>query len=153
MGRVKTREMAFLVTRRVAEERSAPRYQSPTRVRSMPNANTAMATPTMVRMERSRWRKAFRMMSLSMNIVSSARQYSLLQMLYDMRLLRGPRVVGHHDDGLAELVHQPVHQRQNILGGGPVQVAGRLVRHQDGRVGRHRAGDGNTLLLAPGELG
>ncbi len=60
--------MAFLVTSRVADERSTPRYQSPTRVRNMPKARMAMATPAMVRQVRSLWRNALRMMSFRKNI-------------------------------------------------------------------------------------
>ena len=36
--------------------------------------------------------------------------------------------------------------------GARVEVAGRLVGQEDGRVGDERAGDGDALLLAAGEL-
>jgi hypothetical protein len=69
MGRGKTREIAFLVMSRDAEDDSTPRYQAATSVLRSPKASTAIATPTMVRDVRSLWRKAFRTMSLSTNIV------------------------------------------------------------------------------------
>src|SRR6266568_3898927 len=72
MGRGKTSEMALRVTRRVAEDDSTPRYQSPTRVLSRPKARMAMATPTTVRTERSLWRKALRMISFKINIRSNS---------------------------------------------------------------------------------
>ena len=43
-------------------------------------------------------------------------------------------------------------QAQDLLGGGAVEVAGRLVADQQGRVGDQRAGDRDALLLAAGEL-
>src|SRR6266545_622509 len=167
MGRGKTREMALRVTRRVAEERSAPKYQSPTSVRRSPKASTATATPTMVRIDRSLWRKAFRMMSLKRNILhrrparfsetwqvsSRSRQNALLQMLDQMRLLRRPGIVRHHDDSLAEVLHQASHEGKYVLGRYAVEVTGWLIRHQNCRIGHHRPGDGDTLLLSAGKLG
>ena len=41
----------------------------------------------------------------------------------------------------------------DLAAGGRVQVAGRLVGHDDGGLGRNRAGDGDALLLAAGHLG
>src|SRR5512143_4161599 len=66
-GSRKTREMAFRVMRRAADEASTPRYQAATRVLSRPKASTAMATPTIVSADRSLWRKAFRNMSFRTN--------------------------------------------------------------------------------------
>src|SRR3990172_230910 len=148
MGRVKMMEMAFRVTRRDAFEDSTPRYQSPTRVRSRPKARTAIATPMTVRIERSLWRKAFRARSLRMNIV----QNTLFKLPDDMRLLRRPRIVCDHDDGLAEFPVQARHEPEHVPGRAPVQVPRGLVGHDDGRVGDNGAGDGDPLLLAAGKL-
>ena len=66
---------------------------------------------------------------------------------------RGVRVVRDHHDRLAELVDRLAQQRQHLLAGARVEVAGRLVGEQDGRARDERAGDGDALLLAAGELG
>src|SRR5512136_1791098 len=155
MGRGKTREMAFLVTRRLAAEPSTPRYQRPTRVRSMPKARMAMAMPMMVRQVRSRWRKALRMMSFRKNIdipAGSARQFPFLQMPYQMSLCCGARVVGQHDDGLAELKDEAAHQFQDLFRRNPVQIAGRLTGNEDDRVRDNGPGNGDPLLLSAGKL-
>ena len=49
--------------------------------------------------------------------------------------LGGALVVGDHDDGLAELAVQAVHQLEHLGRRDPVEVAGRLVGHED-RPGR-----------------
>ena len=59
-------------------------------------------------------------------------------------------VVGGHDHGGAHPVHlaeEPQHPPRLRR----VQVAGRLVRHQERRADHHRAGDGDALLLAAGK--
>ena len=48
---------------------------------------------------------------------------------------------------------QPLEDRQDLLRGGGVQVAGRLVGEDQRRVGDQRAGDRDALLLAAGQLG
>ena len=65
----------------------------------------------------------------------------------------GGRIVGDHDHRLAELVDRLAQQPQHVLAGLRVEVAGRLVGEDDGRFGDQRAGDGDPLLLAAGELG
>ena len=69
---------------------------------------------------------------------------------------RGPRgglrVVGDHDDRLAELVVQPAQQRQHLLRALRVELARRLVEKDQRRVGHDRARDGDPLLLAAREL-
>ena len=44
-------------------------------------------------------------------------------------------------------------QIDDLLAGGFVEIAGRLVRHQDRRIGRQRAGQRDALLFATGQLG
>ncbi len=53
------REMAFRVTRRLAEEASTPAYQALMKVRSSPKARMAMVMLRMVRAVRSLWRRAY----------------------------------------------------------------------------------------------
>ena len=43
-------------------------------------------------------------------------------------------------------------QAQDLGAGVSVEVAGRLVGEQDRRIDRQRAGDGDALALAAGEL-
>src|SRR5690349_1549536 len=63
------------------------------------------------------------------------------------------RVVGHHDDGLAEVVHRLAHELQDLGPGVGVEVAGGLVGEGQLRLADQGPGDGNPLLLAAGELG
>ena len=65
---------------------------------------------------------------------------------------RGVRVVGDHDDRLAVLAVERLQQVQDLVARLAVEVAGRLVAQQQGRVGDDRAGDADALLLAAGEL-
>ena len=43
-------------------------------------------------------------------------------------------------------------QIDDLLAGGLVEIAGRLVRHEDGGIGRQRPGQRHALLLAAGQL-
>src|SRR5687768_994244 len=60
-------------------------------------------------------------------------------------------LVGHHDDGLP-LVVQGLEDPHDLLAGGAVEVAGRLVGQQDGRLVHQRPRDRDPLPLAAGEL-
>ena len=142
------REMAFRVTRRFAEEAFTPAYQELMKVLSSPKARMAMVMLRMVRAVRSLWRKAFLRSSLRMYIV----QDTLFEIPDGMRLFRRPRVVGHHDDGLLRFTIEPVHQVEDLLSRNPVEVSGRLIGHQDRRVGDNGPGNGHPLLFASGEL-
>ena len=65
---------------------------------------------------------------------------------------RGFRIVGDHQDGLAQpavQIAQNVENRFGVLG---VQIAGGLVGQENGRVVHDGAGDGDALLLAAGKL-
>ena len=68
------------------------------------------------------------------------------------RVFGGLRVVGDHDDGLAVVAVEQLQQAQDFLGRMAVEVAGRLVADQQGRVGDDRARDRHALLLAAGEF-
>ena len=61
-------------------------------------------------------------------------------------------VVGDHDDGLAELLGSDLQESHHVQAGGGVQVAGGLIRQDDGGLGRQSPGDGHPLLLAAGEV-
>jgi hypothetical protein len=59
--------------------------------------------------------------------------------------------VGDEDDGLAGLV-ELLEDAHDLFRRARVEVAGRLVGEDDGRIGDQGAGDRHPLLLAPGEL-
>ena len=63
------------------------------------------------------------------------------------------RVVGDHDDGLAELVDRGAKQVEDAAARLRVEVAGRLVGEDDGGTGDQRPGDRDPLLLPARELG
>jgi hypothetical protein len=65
---------------------------------------------------------------------------------------RGDGVVGHHHDGLAELIDRAAQQAEHLGPRPRVEVAGRLVGEHDRRAARERTGDRHALLLAAGEL-
>ena len=56
----------------------------------------------------------------------------------------------HHDDGAAGV--DVAEELEHAAGGALVEVAGRLVGHEDRGVVHQRPGDGHPLLLAAGEL-
>ena len=58
----------------------------------------------------------------------------------------------HEDRRLPDLPSQREELALQLDAGDRVQRAERLVEEQDRRVGRQRAGDADTLALAPGEL-
>ena len=62
------------------------------------------------------------------------------------RTARQGGVVGDDEDGLA-LVGQLAEDGQHMLGSARIQVAGRLIGHDDGRVIGQGAGNGGDLLL------
>ena len=55
-------------------------------------------------------------------------------------------VLGHHD-GDAEVVDEAGDGGEHLLGGRRVERRGRLVEHEDARVGGEHRADGDTLLL------
>lgn len=66
-------------------------------------------------------------------------------------LHRNGIIVGDEHHGVALIVHLLQHS-QHFAAGVAVQCAGRLVGQNDRRVPHQRPSDGNTLLLAAGEL-
>src|SRR5208337_4216687 len=139
--------MAFLVTRRVAEECSTPAYQALTTVLRRPKASIATVMPSIVSHVRSLWRKAFLKMSFRMNI-----QNTFFQMLYDMGLFSSARVVRYHNNRLARHGIKALHQIKYLSCGNAVKITRRLICNEYGRIGYYSACYGDTLLLAAGEL-
>ena len=62
-------------------------------------------------------------------------------------------IVGHQDEGRAALLLALEQQLDDLRPCRFVEIAGRLVGNQDGRVGGKRASERNALLLAAGKLG
>ena len=83
---------------------------------------------------------------------SILRQLPLIQIARRSRALGGARIVGDHQNGFVEFAVEPVHEFQYFLSRGFVEIAGGFVGNQDRRIGGDGAGDGNSLLLAAGEL-
>ena len=113
--------------------------------------------PSMVSPDRSRW---LRMASHPVRKVSSqftraARPVGLDPAVADPDDPPGPLgdldLVGDQHDGPALRV-QLVEQRQGVLGGDRIEVAGRLVGQDQRRVGDQRPGDRDPLLLTAGQL-
>src|SRR4030042_4914412 len=119
-------EVALRVTKRLAEEASAPEYQALMKVRRSPKDRMATVIPRMVRAVRSLWRKAFLRSSLRMYIA----QDPFVEIPDAMRLFCRPGVVGHHDNGLTRFTIEPIHQIQYLFGRDPVEVSGRLICNQ-----------------------
>src|SRR5271165_2630656 len=72
---------------------------------------------------------------------------------HDPVRVRGPaRVVGHHDDRLAELGHRAPQEREQLRGGVGVEVAGGLVGEDEVRLVDQRPGARYALLLATRQL-
>ena len=75
-------------------------------------------------------------------------QHTLLEMTLDVRARGGAGIVRDHHDGLLELAVQRLQQVQDVFGALRVEVTGRLVRDEHGRIGHDRAGDGDALFLS-----
>ena len=65
---------------------------------------------------------------------------------------RGVRIVGDHHDRLPVLADGAAHEVEDLGAGPGVEVAGRLVGEDHVGPGVERAGDGDALLLAAGQL-
>ena len=63
-----------------------------------------------------------------------------------------PGVVGHQHGCLTLLPAEPGQQRHDLVAARPVEVAGRLVREEQGRRCGQGAREGDPLLLATGDL-
>ena len=65
---------------------------------------------------------------------------------------RGQGIVRDHDDRLLKLAIEQLEQLEDLAGGGAVEVAGRLVGHEQVGIGDDGPGDRHALLLAAGKL-
>src|SRR5438045_3328098 len=121
---------------------------------------TPIRMPSTVRSERSLFdrREATAMAMASEKGISGPPHSSLVRLdpaVADvdgaMGMVGDVALVGDHDDRVA-LAVQLLEQPHDLLAGGGVEVAGGLVREQDGGTHDQRAGDGHALALAAGEL-
>src|SRR6266496_770070 len=151
-GTGKMKETLWCVIMRFAADAATPAFHAPTMVRIRPNAMTAVAIPSIVSTVRSRCRNTFLRTILTSFTAAPSLQLALVEVAHDVRPLDRVRVVRDHHDGLLEFLVQPLEQRQDFLGRFPVQVPGRLVRHEDRGVGGDGPRDGDALLLAAREL-
>lgn len=62
------------------------------------------------------------------------------------------QIVGCEDGGDPFLAHEPQQLIEHLVGGVRIQIAGRFVREQNLGLVRDGAGNGDTLLLAAGQL-
>src|ERR1700722_16176335 len=62
------------------------------------------------------------------------------------------RIMGDHDNRLAELMVEGLHQIEDFVGAFGVEIARGLIGTEDLRVSHDGACNGNTLLLASGQL-
>ena len=127
---------------------------------TVPMPNTM---PSIVSNERTLLRHSARSASLSVvkMFMRAARQRGLLRLVVDDQAVAqhddAPRVrgdvvlVGDEDDRDA-LRDQPLEDRHHLVRGLGVEVAGRLVGHDDRRVADERARDRDALLLAARQL-
>ena len=60
--------------------------------------------------------------------------------------------MGDHDDRLSQFVDRPTQEAQDLRAGDGIQVAGRFVGEDELGACDQRAGDGDALLLAAGQL-
>src|SRR5262245_4180590 len=79
-------------------------------------------------------------------------QLPLLQVQYPLGPGRRLRVVRNHDDRLLDLPGQHFHHGQDFVRALRVEVAGRLVGDDQGRVSDDGPGNADPLLLPAGEL-
>ena len=80
------------------------------------------------------------------------RERPLLEVQDAGRAFRRVRIVRHHDDRLLVLAIQALQQRQHFRARLRVEVARRLVREQERRIGHDRARDRHALLLSARQL-
>src|SRR6267378_4397318 len=165
-------ETRFSTTRRSTPATSTPCLKAPSTAARMPKRNSATAnepTVSAVRVffrnrllttrcryfigaRRDEFRAALRARSPRPARRHGLDEHALLQMEDDARALRGERVVGDHQRGLAVISHEAVEEIKDLVGALPVEVAGGLVAEQKRRIGHDRTRDADALLLSAGEL-
>src|SRR5215471_2463777 len=75
-------------------------------------------------------------------------EVALVEMQRASGVARRSGIVGHHYDGLAEILVEELEDRKNLVGRSAVEIAGRLVAQEQTRVRHDRSRDGDALLLA-----
>src|SRR5215469_8481616 len=147
---------------RVAPTKSAPALKMVLTDCSRPKSRNAMITDSSVRIVRVRLRNRLATTKPAL-VMASPRddrsgglrlleQLPLLQVQRAACELRGLRIVRDHDDGLAVLAVEHLQESQDLIRGLAIEVPGRLIAHQQLRVGDQRPRDRDALLLAAGEL-
>src|SRR6185295_18666563 len=99
------------VIMRFAAEAATPAFHAPTMVRMRPNAITAVAIPSIVRIVRSGCRNRFLRTILTSFTGAPSLQLALVEVAADVRPLGGVRIVRHHHDRLLEFLVQALEQR------------------------------------------
>src|SRR5690349_15568565 len=79
-------------------------------------------------------------------------QAALVHLQLAAGMVGGLGVMRDHQDGLLVLAVELLQQAQDFIGRGAVQIAGRFVAEQDGRIGDNGAGNAHALLLAAGHF-
>src|SRR5690242_9350266 len=78
--------------------------------------------------------------------------HAVAHMHHAIEVRGGFRIMGDHDDGLAEFFIQLTEHLQHNFGILGIQVSGWLISEDNFRLVDDGAGDGNALLLASGEF-
>src|SRR2546423_4055081 len=151
-GTGKMNDTLCRVILRFAADPATPAFHAPTMVRIRPKAITAVAMPSIVSTVRRRCRNRFLGRILSSFTPAPSSQLALVEVAHGMRPLDGVRIVCHHHDSLLELLVQSLEQRQHLFGGLAIQIAGRLVGHEDRGIAGDGPRDRHPLLLPAGEL-
>src|SRR5215469_2983605 len=147
---------------RVAPTKSAPALKMVLTDCSRPKSRNAMITDSRVRIVRVRLRNRLAM-TKPLLVMASPRddrsgglrlleQLALLEVQRAAGELRGLGIMGDHDDGLAVLAVEHLQESEDLVRGLAIEVPGRLIAHQQLRIGHQRARDRDALLLAAGEL-
>src|SRR5205814_7816558 len=82
----------------------------------------------------------------------AGQQHSLLQMTGQVRVRRGVGIVRDHDDGFVKILIEAFEDFEHLGGRVAVEIAGRLVGEQQGRVADDGACDGDALFLSTRKL-
>ena len=123
---------------------------------SRPNSRNATTIDSIVKIVRARLRHS--PAQIEGEILHAARlarlvdQPALVEVQLARRVLGRLRIVRHHDDRLALRAIQRLQQVHDLLGAAPVEIARRLVAHQQRRIRDQRARDRDALLLTAGQL-
>src|SRR5450830_958416 len=119
---------------------------------STPYNTKAMAITKSIRTNRKRLFNRFFRARVRSCMACLPDKLSFVQLQDAFCVGRRRRIVRDHDDRLAHLPVQQLEDLQDLVSRSPIEIPGRLVAQQDIRVGHQGARNGNTLLLAAGQL-